>query len=181
MINENQLDLAIEKNNAVLLETKQMIPYEVKDDKGVVLYIVNYFAEEWFIIKAKGKNSPYYRLEKKLTTKKGRSVSIRTSLTDDQVQYLNYMKDNLLSYMQPDSMKSMAVKTRFFYGMHENGSYYIGVKMFISDRFPVSFFLDPLIVDIVVDAMSDVSTAFNIIFDKSKKMDEVPVEEMTFL
>lgn len=92
MINEKQLDLAIEKNNAVLLETKQMMPYEVKDDKGIVLYTVNYFAEEWFIVKAKGKNSPYYRLEKKLTTKNGRSISIRTSLSDDQVQYLNYMK-----------------------------------------------------------------------------------------
>ena len=180
MFDIKKIDACVASNNEKLLKNKKLYPSEVKNEAGEVVYVQNYVAENWKIEKKRGRSGTYYQLSKDISDPSGKIVTIEFALSSDQVQYINYHKNNMLDSIAFGSSTTVPVKTRFVYGFSKGGLYVL-CKVNLTDRIVIKNFISPLLTEILACGFSNVSTAFNIVMDRKSDLEELSDDDVEFL
>jgi len=76
----------------------------------------------WTFRRQKGRNgSPsFFMLENQFRNGKGTSLTISVNITQDEVDLINLLADNVLANIQPGSQRKVSIKTSFYYYETEN-------------------------------------------------------------
>ena len=175
-----KIDAVVAAQNEKLLAKKKVFETELTSRDGEK-YTVNYIAEDWLIEKKKGRTSSYYQLHKTITNGVGKTVELVISLSDDEVEYINYHKNNVLSSLAGNSSMKQIVRTRFVYGIGSNGSPYIRYQVLIADRIRKSDFTSDLKTEILLDSCTDSKTALNVVLEKVTPLEEKDDDDIKML
>lgn len=169
----------IQANNTRLLKDKDVCQVERTSISGVK-YTNTYVIETWVFVKTSGKSSTFYKMSREIPTVGGKKLTIDLPLSSEQVEYINYYKDDLLKNMQQGSALKRPVRTRFSYGYNDQGKPYVRYQVILADNIVISKFLSPLQTDMLFNSFKNINTAFLVVLDKKADIEEND-EEVAYL
>lgn len=169
------------QNEKLIAGGKKIYPVELTNNEGEK-YTLDYVVEPWLIEKMLGRSSSYYRLHKTITNGVGKKIELLLMLSDEQVEYINYHNNNLLTVLggKNTSLKQN-IRTRLTYGVGSNGLPYIRCQVLISDRIRISDFISTLKTEMLLDSCSDSKTALDVILEKITPLEELDNDEVKML
>lgn len=177
-----QIDAVVASQNEKLIaKGKKVYPVDLTNNDGEK-YTLNYVVESWLIEKVSGRSSSYYRLHKTITNAMGKTIELLLTLTDEQVEYINYHNNNLLATLSArNSSIRQNIRTRFTYGIGSNGAPYIRYQVLISDRIRLSDFISTLKTEMLFDSCMDSKSALDVILEKITPLEEMDLDEIKML
>lgn len=174
-------NVKVETNNNVVKNPKLVVVPVIDKKTGELVKELNYYAERWNVSKIVGRSEPYYQLKLTTVNKDGNSMSISSNLTSEDVDYINFYRDNVLKKMRNNESQKMTVKTRCIYGTNDEGRFYAGVMLLIADEIRKVVWLSPSQLKILKATFENPAKAFSLVWEEVEKIEDVDTSDIQFL
>lgn len=153
----------------------------IDKETGEVSKYLDYYAEKWQVTKVVGRSEPYYTLKLLMINKAGKTMTVSANLNSDEVDYINFVNDDVLKKMRNNDTQYMMIKTRCMYGYNENGRLYAGISVLISDYIRKVIWFSPLQLSILKASFENEAKAFPFNWEEIQKLDDLDVSNIQFL